>query len=220
MKKIKKLAVVFLAGILTASVTLVGCGDKKPSVDETARAIYNLYVLSDPTEIKRLGVSEEEVTKVADEQKSASKNATKMNINKAGLQISEDQLNQIYDAQMEALKKLTVMTEVVEETEDTAKVKIITNFADFMTADKKAGKDAAAKIKESQITDKTKVVEIYVNNMINNLKAIEPSSEKKEDIFELKLQKIKTDGKIKDIWMPTNMTDFGTRLGKMITGQE
>lgn len=220
MKKIKKLAVIFLAGILTTSVA-VGCGNKKPSAEEAAKAYCNLFVLSDPTGLQELGISDDDINNAINTQKSESKMLTKANLTQAGFVINDDQLDQIYNSQIEALKKLTITTEVISETKNTADVKIITNYADFMTADEKAGEDAINEVNESQITDKAKILDIYINNVTNNIKNIEPSTETLEETFNFKLEKVDLGGgKIKNMWTPTDPYNFGVKISKMAVGQK
>ena len=220
MKKIKKLAMIFLVGILTASVA-VGCGNKKPSVEETAKAYYNLAALGDLAGLQELGLSANDANYIANELKSVSKTLTEMNLTQAGFVVNYDQLDQIYNSQIEALKKLTFTTEVISETKNTANIKVITNYADFITADEKATEDAINEINKSQITDKAKILDIYVNNMINNFKNIEPSTETLEETFNFKLEKVDLGGgKKKNMWMPTDPNYLGTRIGSMVTGQK
>lgn len=220
MKGIKKYLLVLVSLILTTSLFLVGCGDSnKVTPEQSAKAYYDLYVLQDSTEIEKLGLSKTEVETVVKAQKTATKNATKKNFTVNGLSITDDQLEAIYNSQMGMMKKLSLNTEVVSSDAETAKVKMTTTYVDFIAADTKAAEDTIEEAQAAGITDLAKLSELYINHLVKNVDEIEVSTETKENTFDFKKQTVQSDGKDKEIWAPTDMTKFGTELGKMITGQ-
>lgn len=218
MKRLKKLLGVALVGVISASFLLIGCGKEEVKAADTAKAFYNLYVLSDPAAIKEIGLSDEEVKTVMDTQANASKLSTKKNFTSGQLPITNEQLDSLYNAQMEAFKKLTVTIEETEKSGDTISIKITTKYIDLMDADTKAWEATQQEVEKSNITDSTKISELYVKNIIANFEKAEISADTKEDTFKFTKQKVTMGGEIKDIWMPTDMSAFGASLGKMITG--
>ncbi|MDS0525020.1 hypothetical protein NNC19_04950 [Clostridium sp. SHJSY1] len=220
----KKLIVMLSVLIISIGLVLTGCGKTKIDPPEvTAEAFYDIYVLGDSTKIEKLGVEKSEYESIVETERNAIISAIKNNFTIGGFTISNDQLNRIADAELAALKKLTPKIETTSTSKETASVKIATTYADVVTADQKAANDALAEVKAMGLTSeseaRTKFVEIYVNKIVENVNAIEPSADTKEKTFTFKIEKFNVGGKAKDIWIPSDMTSFGTDLGKMITGQ-
>ncbi|PRR84059.1 DUF5105 domain-containing protein [Clostridium vincentii] len=224
MKKSKKLMAVLMTAILGSALLLTGCGGKIATADVTAKAFYNLYILGDSTEIEKIALTNDESNQILDKLKSTSQDATKNLITSGGLQISDEQLDSIYNAEMEALKKLTVTTEIVSAEKDNATIKLTTTYIDLLTIDTKAAEEAANEANAMSLTDQTelnnKIVELYVNNLIEGFKAAQPSIETKEATFECQKQVYIVDGKNKDVWFPVDMETFGGNIAKMATNQQ
>ncbi|MBD7913212.1 MULTISPECIES: hypothetical protein [Clostridium] len=223
MRRLKKIIAMASMAVLTTGLVLTGCGQKVDPPEVTAEAFYDLYVLGDTTKIENMGVEKSEYENVRETEKTSMKNATRNNIIKGGFTISDEQLNKIADAELGALKKLAPKIETSSTTDDKATVKIATTYADITPVDTKAFNDAMTEIKAMQLTNESearkKLLDLYVNKLVDGLNAIQPSSDTKEKSFAFKKQKFNVGGKAKDVWVPEDMTVFGTDLGKMITGQ-
>ncbi len=205
----KSIAVIMLMAL--GIFVLAGCGSKTVPAEETAKALYDLYVLQKTDGAKSIGLTDEEIKKSLDAQKSSSINATRSNFISGGLSISNEKLEEIYAAQTEALKKLSSKIEIVSSDKDVTKVKISTSYLDFVGADTRA---AEAALKETN--DKKKLAEIYPNKIIEEFKKIQPSSELKEKTFDFKKENLKVSDGTKQAWIPSDITGFATELGKMI----
>jgi membrane-bound lytic murein transglycosylase len=223
MKRLKKIIAIFSMSVLTTGLILTGCGQKIDPPEVTAEAFYNLYVLGDASKIENMGVEKSEYENTIEAERTAIKTATRTNFSKGGFTVSEDQLNRIADAQLASLKKLTPKIETSSTTDDTATVKIATTYVDIKSADTKAANDAQSEVIAMQLTSETearkKFLDIYVNKIVENMNALQPSADTKEQTFTFKKQKFDVSGKAKDVWVPSDMTAFGTSIGKMITGQ-
>lgn len=222
MKKSKKLIAVLMTAILGSAIFLTGCGEKPVAADVTVKAFYNLYLLGDSSEIEKIALTKDEVTQVLDKLKTESQSATRNNLLSVGTPTTE-QLDAIYNAQMESLKKLTVTTEIVSEDEDNATVKLRTTYIDQLGIDKKAAIDAANEVNAMGLANLTewnnKLLEVYTNKLVEGLKAAQPSTETKEDTFECEKKTYEVNNKNKDIFAPKDMVAFGESVAKMATNQ-
>ena len=221
MKKFKKLIVMITMLALGSGLALTGCGKDEVAPPKTAaKAFYDLYVLTDSTEIIKLGLTEDEAKTILDAQRNAVKQATKKNFTTAGLSIDDAKLNEIVDAQFAALKKLSAEIEEVSVNGDTAEVKITTKYVDIAGADQKACDDAEAQVLALNLTSQSealkKFAEIYSQNIIDNFKAVDPSTDTKNETYTFKKMTYNVGGKNKDIWAPQDANAFGASLGKLI----
>ncbi|MDS0524572.1 hypothetical protein NNC19_02705 [Clostridium sp. SHJSY1] len=218
---LKKIIAMFSVTILTAGLVLTGCGEKMSSPEETAQAFYDLYVLGDSSKLEKMGVDKAEYESTIEEEKAGFKAATSSVF--SNFTLSEDQLNKIVDAEMGALKKLKAKIETTSTTEDTATVKMSSTNVDISSAFNKALEDARTEVTgmdlKTQEEADTKLVEISVNKIIENLNKLEPSTDTKEETFTFKKEQLTVSGKSKDFWIPEDMTKFGTDLGSIITVQ-
>lgn len=208
-----------LMTILCFSFALVGCKNNAIPADQTAKALYNLYVLSNGDECKNIGLSDEEIQLILDKQKSQSIQGTRLNFTRGGLTVTNEELNEIYNAQVEALKKLTPTVTIESEDKDKTVVKLSTTYVNFTEADENAVSASVEEAQNNGITSKSDISKIYIEKLINNLKSLEPSSDSKESTFEFAKQTINVDGKTKEAWLPANMADFGKSLSTLILGQ-
>lgn len=224
MKKSKKLIAALMTSVLGATLFLTGCGESSETADVTAKAFYNLYILGDSTEIEKIALTKDESTQILDRLKSTREDAIQEVITSKGFQITTDQLDDIYDAGMEALKKLTVTTEIVSEDKDKATVKLTTTYLDMVAIDAKSAEEAENEVNEMGLTDQTewnnKYIEIYANKLVEEFKIVEPSTETKEATFECQKQVYPVDGKKKDVWFPVEMETFIANITKMATTQQ
>jgi len=106
MKKFIKPSILCIVMLLSLSSIFLGCSKKTIPIDQTAKAFYDLVILQDSTEFEKLGVPNEEIISTAEIQKKSMNEATKAGFVQAGLPITDEQLDQIYNVQIEALRKL------------------------------------------------------------------------------------------------------------------
>ena len=85
-------------------------------------------------------------------------------------------------------------------------------------ADTKAAEDAVTEILNNQISDKTEISELYINKLIENVKALTPSTEVKENTFEFEKVKMELNKKVQEVWVPKEPFSFGATLGNMSVG--
>jgi hypothetical protein len=221
MMNLKKFITMLSATILTTGLVLTGCGEKTAPPEETAQAFYDLYVLGDSSKLEKMGVDKAEYETTIEEEKAGFKAATSTVF--SNFTLSEDQLNKIVDAEMDALKKLTVKIETTSTEESKATVKMASTNVDISSAFTKALDEARTEVMGMNLTTQeeadTKLVEVSVNKIVDNLGKLEPSTDTKEESFTFIKEQLTVNGKSKDFWIPEDMTQFGTDLGSIITVQ-
>ncbi len=106
MKKFIKPSILCIVMLLSLSSIFLGCSKKTIPIEQTAKAFYDLVILQDSAEFEKLGVTNDEITSMAEIQKKSMNEVTKAGFVQAGLPITDEQLDQIYNVQIEALRKL------------------------------------------------------------------------------------------------------------------
>lgn len=210
MKKNINHRILCISMLLIFTLTFLGCSKKEIPADQTAKAFYDLFILQDNTGLQNLGVADDALTQLAETQKKAMKDATKANFIQADLPITDEQLESIYQSQIEALKKLSSTMEVVSSDKEVSQVKISTPYVDMVGADTKAAEDTVTEVLNNQISDRAKISELYINKLVENIKALTPSTEVKENTFEFE--------KVQEVWVPKEPRSFGATLGNMCVG--
>lgn len=219
MNKSNKLMAVLMTAILGSALFLTGCGEKPVAADVTAKALYNFYALGDSADIENIGLTKDEVNQKLEDGKSSSQSEIRTEFEASGLSISNEDIDIIYNAQLEAQKRLTVTTEIVSEDADKATVKVATNYVNINTVISKAQEDAVNEITTKGISSETEAVKIFLNKYIEGLKAFQPSTEIKEATFEFEKKTYNVNGKNKEIYAPVNMDEFYLAIANMAIGQ-
>lgn len=178
-------AIIAIFLIFTLILSLSSCMGTV-SLEKSAKLLAQYYVKHDESAIKKLGASSETAKEGIETEKAERKKEIQSSFARSGVEASDEQLEKIYEAQMEALKKVTITTDIVSEEEDTAEVKISMNYIDVESIDEKAAEEAFKDIEEGQSnSDKLKkeCLEKYVDNLVKGLEEAKPSTEKNEAIF-------------------------------------
>lgn len=178
-------AIIAIFLIFTLILSLSSCMGTV-SLEKSAKILAQYYVKHDESAIKKLGASSETAKEGIETEKAERKKEIQSSFARSGVEASDEQLEKIYKAQMEALKKVTITTDIVSEEEDTAEVKISMNYIDVESIDEKAAEEAFKDIEEGQSnSDKLKkeCLEKYVDNLVKGLEEAKPSTEKNEAIF-------------------------------------
>lgn len=178
-------AIIAIFLIFTLILSLSSCMGTV-SLEKSAKLLAQYYVKHDESALRKLGASSETAKEGIETEKAERKKEIQASFARSGVEASDEQLEKIYEAQMEALKKVTITTDIVSEEEDTAEVKISMNYIDVESIDEKAAEEAFKDIEEGQSnSDKLKkeCLEKYVDNLVKGLEEAKPSTEKNEAIF-------------------------------------
>jgi len=157
MKKFIKPSILCIVMLLSLSSIFLGCSKKTIPIEQTTKAFYDLVILQDSTEFEKLGATNEEITSFAETQKKSMNEAIKEGFEQAGLSITDEQLDEIYKAQIEALRKLKPTIEVVSSDKEVSKVKISTTYVNIVDASNKASDDTISEVQSKQISDMEKI---------------------------------------------------------------
>lgn len=238
MKKVKKN--ISIGMILLASVTmLAGCNSKvikneeafkqvmttvdehtkeivpgqaKLTADESAKILFDFEVKSDKSNIIKFGWSDYSYSdKTKQMEKEAFNLGLKSSISSSGLQVSDQQIDSIYDALQNALKKLNETTSIVSKDDNSAQVKIKTTYIDLKGIISKAQQQAIDDVKSSGATSeadlKNKLLDAYIKEIDNDLNNAAPSSDTREDTYKF----IKKENH----WVPENSNEFSKGLSNL-----
>ncbi|MDR5587784.1 MULTISPECIES: DUF5105 domain-containing protein [Clostridium] len=217
MKNFKKLITVLLSTLMLVTM-IAGCGKKTETPEKFAEAFHHLTIYGDTSALTSLGLNDEEANTLNTQLEQTFKDAIKNNLNSAGLSFTDDNINNIFEAQLNAQKRTTCTIEPVSSDAETAVVKIKTTHVDIVGLDEKAANDAMTEVQNMNITDRktalNKLSELYISKLIENCTGAEPSSDTVENTFAFK--KV-TDDKNRKVWVPDNPVTFGNKLATMVT---
>lgn len=220
MNKLKKIATLLLTTFML-SIAMVGCGEKIESPELVTESYYDLIVYGDTSKLESMGLGSDDVDTLKEEIQTQLKTQTKNNFTASGLKITDEQLENVINAQNEAMKKISCTVEPVSSDKQTAVVTLKTNYLNITEADEKAANEAVKEAQSMGITSQKelleKATELYINKLIDECKNIEPSSETVEKNMTLKLQSFDVNGKAKKMWAPENPVTFGNDIGTMVT---
>lgn len=221
MKNFKRTIVLQLLTIIFVCMSFVGCGTEVVKGDKVATGFYNMFVKQDLSEIKEIGMSDEDGQKAIQKYKDEIKRQTKLNFTKNSLTISDADLDRIINAELDLFKKLDAEITIISEDKESCEVKISTTYADITTLDNNAANDAVNEVLAMNMTSqseaKSKVLSLYIDKLVASLENAQPSSERNEKTFTFKKQKLDCDGKIKDVYTPDDYSSFGEAVGNMVT---
>ncbi|MCY6960282.1 DUF5105 domain-containing protein [Clostridium brassicae] len=211
MKKVKKSLVVLMC-LLFIPVMLLGCSNKpKVSAEETAKILFNFYIKGDESGLSKISMPEDKVKELSEFHKKTIKNGIKNEFLKEGLTLKDDQLEQIYNARIDALKKVTVTTEKISEDDKEAEVKIKSTYFNEGKLNEDAAKAAIEEVKKLKLTNQKealdKLLDAYVKKAKEAYKNVKPSTDTKEKTFKFNI--------VEKVWMPKDMNKFATEIGSL-----
>ena len=204
-------AIIAIFLIFTLILSLTSCMGTV-SLEKSAKLLAEYYVKHDQAALRKLGASSETAKEGIETEKAERKKDIQSSFARSGVEATDEQLEKIYEAQMEAIKKVTITTEVVSQDGDSAEVKISMNYIDAEAIDEAAAEEAFKDIKDGEKnSDKLKkeCLEKYVNSIVKGLKEAKPSTEKNEAIF--------TFEKGAMFWMPEEMELFTEGIDSLMS---
>lgn len=224
MKKIKSKIILPLCMAILMCMSFMGCGTETVKGDKVANAFYNMFVKQDLSEIKEIGITDEDGQKAIETYKDEIKSQTKLNFTKSSLTISDEDLNRIVNAELDLFKKLSAEITIESEDKDSCTVKVSTTYADINTLDENAANEAANEVLamnlKSQKEINQKLVSTYIDKLVSAFENAESSTEKNEKTFTFKKEKLDCNGTVKNVYTPEDYSSFGEALGNMITSAQ
>lgn len=212
MKKIVSTILVLVA----MTMLLAGCGRELVKGDVSGKAYYDLVIHGDSTEMTSIGLSEEESKTILDKRKTELVAATKSTFTKSSLKVSDADINRIVEAELNVLKKLNGTAEVVSEDGDTQTVKISTNYVDIDEIANRASTETVTEVTNLQLTSQSeieaKVIEVYINKLVEYLNQAQVSTDSHETSFTFNKELVDCNGKVKQVYTPEDPQAFGAKV--------
>ncbi|WMJ80716.1 DUF5105 domain-containing protein [Clostridium sp. MB40-C1] len=215
MKKVKK-SLVILMCLLFIPVILIGCSNKpKVSADETAKILFNFYVKGDKSDLSKISMPKDRIEELSKFQKDTIIKEIRNGFLKEGLTLKNDQLEQIYKARLEALKKVTATTEKISENDKEAEVKVKATYFDESKVSEKAMTDAVKEVEKLKLTNRqeiiSKILDIYVKNLKVEYQNVKPSTDVKEGTYKFIIKE--------KVWVPQDVKKFASEIGSFNAGK-
>ncbi|PJI07248.1 MULTISPECIES: DUF5105 domain-containing protein [Clostridium] len=180
----KKIISILMILVLTPAI-LVGC---KPKIkaDESAKILSNFIVKNDTSEISKLGDTKSSLYTSTNTQKNKFKKEFKDEIKKSiGIGVDDTTADELYNSYYKALKRVNITTSIVSENDETAEVKVKTNYIDVKQIILNSISDTMDENldNENDFSDKDAICKKYINSIIDQLNKAKPSRKSKENTF-------------------------------------
>lgn len=209
-----KFTALLLVTLLSLGLMFSGCS-KKVTAQESAQVLWDINVKYDTSNVSKLNAKEEEVQASLEKNKNQEKINLKNTYKAAGITVTDEQIDQIYTAVVEAVGKTTVKVEELSNDGQAAEIKYITTYIDEAALDKKASDEAFSNVQALNINSQKeameKLSEVYIDNLLNELKNVTISGETKEKVYKF----VKKD----NIWLPEDQEKFAEDITKLVTNQ-
>lgn len=209
----KGLLVIF--SLLLISVMMISCGKKeKASVEETMQIVYNAMFHGDITGVEKVGMTKEYAEELQEKQRVRNIDDIRSTFVENDVKASEEDIERLYSAMYNAIKKLSVDVEVVNTNEKVANLKVGTTYIRNIELYEEAAKNAIETTEKEGLTErdaiKTRFIELYINNLVDGYNNTEVS----KDYRYIKRQFKLVDG----VWQVEDSEEFGDALTKLAIG--
>lgn len=211
----KKFCKIFFVLILCLS--LFGCQKKQEiSPRQSLESLIGLIVFQSTASIETIGMKQEEGQEILDDIKEEAISTLEDTFKSLGLNITTENVEEIFEAQSNALKNATLHIEENEEDLKSKKevrtLKISTNVLPISETLLTSSNKILQKLEADEIKDEEQFNEIFINEILEGLNNVFPSEETVS--FEVSCVKntININGKEAEIWLPENMEKFAEDL--------
>lgn len=212
MKKLFSIA----ACLCLVAGALTGCGSPKASPEDSAMALFDLYILRDTASAQEIGLPTDVLESALQTMDSATEETLKDNLATAGLTISDEKLSKIIDARKEAMKKLSASAQVSEKPDkNSAVVTLSVTWYDETALDTAAAEKALEVVQSENLTDVDEALERATELYADNLVEAYQNVEIQEGTREVQAVFVVTDNQF---WFPENPSSFGYDLGSTVCG--
>lgn len=227
MKKITKKVLAVVATMAIMCMTLTGCGSKMAPADETVSALFELAAKGNAAPMKDLlgFASEEDVRSAFFEEGANTELVDELSsqLTSAGVDLSDEELQEITDSMVAVLNKINYTTEITSESSDqvTVSLKIYGYSLDDMN---QVMIDASTAMMNS-ITEEdqlavaggdtevlTKYMQQYISDFLAGLSAMELKTEPVEVTVICEKLAVDVSGKETAAWLPSDMNTFANQI--------
>lgn len=224
MKKLKKMLAI-VAAMAVLCMTLTGCGEKLTPADQTISALFELASKNNTAPMKELlGFASDEDVRSAFFEEGADVELVdelKNELASAGVELSDEEVQDLTDSLEVMLGKLTYTAEITSEDKDVTVVTLKVNGFSYDEMSQVI-MDAANTMMES-ITEEdqiavangdmevfNKYMQQYVKDFVAGLAAMEPTADPVEFTVNCEKLSVEVSGKDKVAWLPSDMEAFST----------
>lgn len=224
MKKLKKVLAI-VAAMAVLCMTLTGCGEKLTPADQTISALFELASKNNAAPMKDLlGFASDEDVRSAFFEEGADVELVdelKSELTSAGVELSDEEVQELTDSLEVMLNKLTYTAEITSEDKDTTVVTLKVNGFSYDEMSQII-MDAANTMMES-ITEEdqiavqngdmdvfNKYMQQYVKDFVAGLAAMEPTADPVEFTVTCEKLSVEVSGKDKVAWLPSDMDGFAS----------
>lgn len=185
------------------------------SATDSAKSIFNLYILGDKTDaVSKLGISEEECNEILDEYKNSFVTGFISDFKE------EKKAGELFDAFIEAFRKLNYTVEETVSTDGKTKTVIFnTNYIDINALQENVANKFSVEVYQKGI-DESKFYDTLMNIYINELKNYKSNGKVNTFKTEFSIQKLLVNGEIKNVWMPSSPEEFGMKIAFAVMGKQ
>ena len=231
MKQMKRAAGLILAIMLLCSMALTGCSEKLQPADQVVGALYELALKDNAVPMKDLlgFASEDDVRKAVleDGYENSMIDEIRNEFTSLGVEISDEELQEMIDNMMGMLDKLTYTAEIKEQTKD--KTTVVLKVKGFSEADVEqvlmdTQEAAIASLSEEDqmalaTGDEQATQDFalqFMKDYIANVVSLEPAEGETEITVECEKLRIDVSGKEKVEWLPSDMDKFADDVDSSI----
>ncbi len=211
------------AGILFVSLSLfmlTGCGnDNIKDPDKTMDAFYQLMIYQNTKAMSDIGIDKEESKSTLKEYRSSMISTFQKSFSSAGVSITKQQASDIFDAVSKKMAQLDYKITIVKEDDKEAKVKVSSQYIDYLKIFKDAKTETVNELKPQHIEKLSDAKKQLVANIIEGFANADISEDMHNKTFSLKLQKIKSGKNTIKLFFPKNSEQTGADFMKLVTNQ-
>lgn len=215
----RKLRTIILIAIVMCCILLVGC-DKPVEPNEMAQILYQFYIQEDMTNINKLGLTQEEATKLIDSGVANFEKELQESLwGIAGdykIAIDVNEIENTIGARRALEKKLTVQTQMLSKEKDKAQVELKTTYFDEQAIYEMASNKVEEKVSEEEFEDENAFMQAYMDDYIKEIIAAYKSAEISTDEKSIIVEFIKQD----NMWLPVDSQAFIDHLTELTSGYE
>lgn len=211
MKNIKKVSVLLIT--IMISILLTSCEITLPKIqknytpEESMQVYVDLSAMRENSYMADFIGSEEEKRVLFVSEKIKLKNKVIEEINEKEIQLTDNQIERIYEAALKAVDKINFQIEKVSEENDKAEVKVICNYLDFTNMVDKLKQYVQEESKGAVLRDEDDIIDLTVNALVRCYEECNVSSDTHEAIFKMHREGPK--------WVLDDEEAFDTEMGKI-----
>ncbi|WP_341274014.1 DUF5105 domain-containing protein [Clostridium saccharobutylicum] len=177
------------------------------SPEESAKLFWNLVINQDSSSIEKIGYSKAFGERLIKNKNKEYFKYLKNEFNKAGISLSDEQIQGIINALLSSIKKTSANFEVASKTDNLAKVKVSSTSINLNSIATKTENNIKNQISSGKITSKQQALDSCISLITDEINNAQLGSSNNENTFSFT--------KIADIWIPSNVNNYVENITDM-----